>query len=168
MEAERAVHDVFAWLPKAYAEGHDLEARGRMLLAAKDAGIAFTRSYVGYVHALAHALGGAYGIPHGRLCAVLLPHVLRAYGKKAEKKLARLAAVCGFCGTTAPRREAAARFLEATEQLSRTLGIPQTLPIAEADLPALARRAAREAVPYPVPRLLGEKELVQILRCVTA
>ncbi len=164
--AETAARRIFRSLPAAYADGNK-DARTDMLLAAEEAGEAFTVSYVGYVHALAHALGGAYGLPHGRLCAVLLLPVLRAYGKKARKKLARLAEVCGFCGGT-PRKEAAKRFLMETERLLRTLCIPERLPIEEADIPILARRATREAFPYPVPKLLGVRELEKILRAVKA
>lgn len=166
MHAEVAILDIFAWLPKAYADGGDLEARKRLLLAAKSAGVAFTLSYVGYVHALAHAVGGAYGIAHGRACAVLLPHVLRAYGKKAEKKLARLAVRCKLCAKKTPKAEAAQRFIAAIEALLRTLGMPEKLPVAEADLPMLAHRAAKEAFPYPVPKLLDEAALVRILQSV--
>ena len=62
------------------------------------AGRAFTRSYVGYVHAIAHTLGGHYGVPHGLANAVILPYVLEAYGKSAHKKLAQLADCIGIKG----------------------------------------------------------------------
>ncbi len=168
-KAESAVRAVFENLPLAYAEGENTTARANMLAAASDAGIAFTISYVGYVHALAHALGGAYGLPHGRLCAMLLPHVLRAYGKKAEKKLARLSCAAGSCEKSAPREEAAELFLNRTEQLIYSLGIPGKIPIEDDAIPLLARRAAKEANPlYPVPRLLDAKELEEILHAVRA
>ena len=64
-----------------------------MLRASYLAGTAFTKSYVGYVHAVAHSLGGQYGIPHGLANSVLLPIVLEAYGNAAHKKLAHLARI---------------------------------------------------------------------------
>ena len=67
-----------------------------MLRASYLAGTAFTKSYVGYVHAVAHSLGGCYGIPHGLANSVLLPIVLKAYGTAAHKKLARLARITGI------------------------------------------------------------------------
>ena len=57
-----------------------------MLLASYNAGLAFTKSYVGYVHAIAHTLGGKYNLPHGLANAVILPYVLRKYGKSVYKK----------------------------------------------------------------------------------
>ncbi len=162
--AAEAAKNIFAALPAAYADGNGLEAREKMARAAFAAGEAFTISYVGYVHALAHALGGAYDLPHGRLCAVLLVPVLRAYGKKARKKLARLAVLCGFCEKNMPRAEAAELFLKETEKLCRAVGIPEKISIEENDIPALVRHAAREANPlYPVPKILGKKDLAQIL-----
>ena len=164
-QAVGAVRSIFSALPAAYADGNDSAARERMAQAAFAAGEAFTVSYVGYVHALAHALGGAYDLPHGRLCAVLLVPVLRAYGKRAHKKLARLAVFCGFCEKATPWGAAAELFLQRTEELCRALDIPEKIQMDEEDIPAFARHAAREANPlYPVPRILGEGELAQILR----
>ena len=71
----------------AYEDGNNLEARNDMLKAAYFAGCAFTRSYVGYVHAVAHTLGGKYGTPHGLANAVILPYVLSEYGATIHKKL---------------------------------------------------------------------------------
>ncbi len=165
--ATEAAKNIFSALPAAYANGNDRAAREKMAQAAFAAGEAFTRSYVGYVHALAHALGGAYDLPHGRLCAVLLAPTLRAYGKSAHKKLARLAAACGFCGKETPVAEAAEIFIKKTEELRRALEIPEKISVGEGDIPALAQHAAREANPlYPVPRLLDEGQLAQILRKV--
>ena len=75
-EAEEAVKLIFANLEKAYTDGKDLEARGNMLKGSYLAGRAFTHAYVGYVHAIAHNLGGLYGTPHGLANAVILPYVL--------------------------------------------------------------------------------------------
>lgn len=82
---------IFENIERAYADGYDLVARENMLLASYKAGIAFCISYVGYVHALAHALGGEYDTPHGLANAVLLPHVLEGYGKAAHKSYTVLA-----------------------------------------------------------------------------
>ena len=79
--AESAVRDIFRYLPVACRDGQSLTARERMLRASFDAGCAFTRASVGNVHAIAHTLGGLYGIPHGLACAVTLPVVLEDYGQ---------------------------------------------------------------------------------------
>ena len=89
--AEDAVKLIVKNLKLAYDEPHNEEARKNMLRASFYAGVAFTISYVGYVHAIAHSLGGQYGVAHGFANAVILPHVLKRYGKSAQKKLSKLA-----------------------------------------------------------------------------
>ena len=77
--ALEAVRLIFANIETAYRDGDNPEARANMLQAAYRAGIAFSKSYVGYIHAVAHSLGGQYNIPHGLANAVLMPIVLEAY-----------------------------------------------------------------------------------------
>lgn len=84
-DALRAVKLIFSNLDTAYTDGSNVEARKNMLKASFYAGCAFTKSYVGYVHAVAHSLGGEYNVPHGLANAILLPFVLEAYGKKIQK-----------------------------------------------------------------------------------
>ena len=74
-----------------------MEARRNMLHASFYAGCAFTKSYVGYVHAIAHSLGGEYNVPHGLANAVILPMLLEAYGEKVHKKLSRSGNCCRTC-----------------------------------------------------------------------
>ena len=73
----QATEKIFKYLTTAFEDGNDLEAREQMAIASYEAGCAFTRAYVGYVHAFAHQLGGMYNIPHGLANAVLLPEVLK-------------------------------------------------------------------------------------------
>ena len=93
-----AVRLIFENLDAAYADGNNLTARRNMLHASYLAGCAFTKSYVGYVHAVAHSLGGVYNVPHGRANAVILPMVLEAYGPAAHRRLAELARAAGIAG----------------------------------------------------------------------
>ena len=87
---------IFEDLEAVYRDGSDLERRGNMALASYWAGLAFTRALVGYVHAVAHNLGGMYGVPHGLANAIVLPHVLDFSRADCEEKLARLAIVGGI------------------------------------------------------------------------
>ena len=87
-----------------------------MLRASYFAGCAFTKSYVGYVHAVAHSLGGQYNVPHGLANAVLLPYVLEAYGKTIYKKLAALAVAAGVASKETPEEEAALSFIQRSEE----------------------------------------------------
>ena len=94
--AKDAVKLIYENLEGAYENGSDMEKRQNMQRAAFYAGRAFTRGCVGYVHAIGHAVGGLYGVPHGKAMAILLPHVLKAFGSSAEAKLAELADHCGL------------------------------------------------------------------------
>ena len=160
-EALEATRLVFANVERAYRNGKDYEARSNMLTAAYRAGIAFSRSYVGYVHAVAHSLGGQYNIPHGLANAVLLPYVLESYGSCIHRKLHDLAVAAGVASPQEEDAGAAAKFIRAIRQLNARMGIPETLEgIRPEDIPVMAAHAEKEANPlYPVPRLMTREEL---------
>lgn len=162
--AEEAVHLIYQYLKAAYDNGQDKEARTGMLKAAYCAGVAFTKSYVGYVHAVAHSLGGQYGTPHGLANAVILPIVLRTYGPACEKKLARLARNAGVVDSRMNDKKAAGCFIDWIQQMNDSMQIPRHLPdICEEDIPVMARHADKEGNPlYPVPVLMNRKELEKI------
>ena len=164
----RAVQLIFKYIRTAYNDGNDMRARKQMLYAAYLAGSAFTKSYVGYVHAVAHSLGGRYNTPHGLANAVLLPHVLEAYGESAAHKLCRLAVCAGLADAGTPDDEGAAIFIEAIRQMKKDLNVPDVIPeIKEEDIPELARFADKEANPlYPVPKLMNASELEKFYYCV--
>ena len=158
-----AVKLIFANLKKAYDNGKDIEARANMQRAAFYAGVAFTRAYVGNVHAIAHTLGGFYGVPHGLANAIILPIMLDEYGESAYKKLAELADVVGIQG--ADDAEKAKAFIQAIKDLNESMAIPKYVEntIKDEDIPLLAKRACAEANPlYPCPKLFDEKEFERL------
>ena len=132
-----------------------------MLKASFYAGCAFTESYVGYVHAVAHSLGGEYNVPHGLANAILLPFVLEAYGEKIHKKLYRLALEAGIVEKDTSYKEAAEQFIDAIIEMKKRFGIGDAVPeIREEDIPKLAHYADTEANPLsPVPVLMDAVEL---------
>ena len=154
---------VFQNVEAAYQDGHNHQARENMLHAAYKAGIAFSKSYVGYIHAVAHSLGGKYGTPHGLANAVLMPYVLESYGKCVHKKLHRLGIAAGVATEEDTPITGAIKFINAIKTLNANMNIPTKLPgIRKEDIPALAKHAAKEANPlYPVPKLMAVKELEQ-------
>ena len=162
--AEEAVTLIHQYLKNAYDDGHNKEARKGMLKAAYCAGVAFTKSYVGYVHAVAHSLGGQYGTPHGLANAVILPVVLRMYGPACEKKLACLARKAGVVDEKLNDREASRDFIRWIQKMNDSMGIPRTISgIHEKDISMMAKHADQEGNPlYPVPVLMNRKELEQI------
>ena len=165
--AEEAVVLIHRYLKRAYDDGNDAEARQNMLRAAYCAGIAFTESYVGYVHGLAHALGGQYGTPHGLANAVILPHMLRAYGFTCYPALAKLARLIGI-GQNMPDDIAATEFIVWIDEMNESMGIPKYIDgIEERDIPKMAMNADAESNPlYPVPKLMDADELADMFRVV--
>ncbi|MGN0991713.1 MAG: iron-containing alcohol dehydrogenase [Candidatus Ventricola sp.] len=159
--AEEAVALIAGNLQAVYLDGGNLEARQHMLRAAYCAGIAFTRSYVGYVHGIAHSLGGQYGIAHGLANAVILPHMLRRCGASCTARLARLAVAAGLVPPETDAQTAAERFIRWIEERNESFGLPTGFSqIREKDIPQMARRADRESNPlYPVPMLMDQQEL---------
>lgn len=165
-DALEAVSLIFENLRTAYYNGDNMDARRNMLRAAYLAGSAFTVSYVGYVHAVAHSLGGRYGIPHGLANAVLLPHVLEAYGSSAHKKLHQLAIAAGLCSKELSHKEGAELFIRTLKNMNREFHLKDSsIRIIKKDIPRLAYFASKEANPlYPVPKLMNRKELEQFYR----
>ena len=159
--AEKAICLIHDNLLAAYQDGGNMQARAGMLEAAYCAGIAFTRSYVGYVHGVAHSLGGQYGVPHGLANAVILPYFLDEYGAAAEKKLAKLSRLCGVSAHADGDAQAAKAFIAWIRRMNEAMRIPTAIPeIREADIPQMARHAAQESNPlYPVPKLMNAHEL---------
>lgn len=138
-DALMATELIFNNLDRAYTNGSDTTARKNMLKAAYYAGCAFTKSYVGYVHAIAHSLGGEYNVPHG------------------------LAIAAGVADKDMPDETAAKAFIQAVKDMKARFNIGDTIPeIKEEDIPKLAGYADKEANPlYPVPVLMDAKTLEQ-------
>ena len=188
--AKDAVKLIYENLEGAYENGSDMEKRQNMQRAAFYAGRAFTRGCVGYVHAIGHAVGGLYGVPHGKAMAILLPHVLKAFGSSAEAKLAELADHCGLSaeygvdhddrtgGCACPAYGAmkgkttnngkARLFIEWIENTKRSMDIPDRFDcIKEEDVETIAKWADAEANPlYPVPKIFDRKQLEDLVRSV--
>ncbi|MBR5155948.1 MAG: iron-containing alcohol dehydrogenase [Clostridia bacterium] len=152
---------VFENVHVAYSDGKNHTARENMLHAAYKAGIAFSKSYVGYIHALAHALGALYGTPHGLANTVIMPYVLEAYGKSAHKKLYELGVYAGVCSKQDTYEIGAKKFIEAIKKLNSDMGICDKLSgIKKEDILYMSKHAEKEANPlYPVPKLMTRKQL---------
>ena len=161
-----AVKTIYQNIETAYHDGHNHAARDQMLNAAYLAGFAFSRSYVGYVHAVAHSLGGQYNIPHGLANAVLLPEVLESYGSCIHQKLHILGCAAGVCTEQDSIKAGAGKFIASIRTLNKNMGIPDFLSgIQESDIETMSAHAAKEANPlYPVPKLMTRRELEAFYR----
>ncbi len=162
--ALQATKLIFENLETAYNDGHNMTARENMLHAAYLAGVAFTKSYVGYIHAIAHSLGGKYNTPHGLANAVLMPYVLKKYGKSIYRKLWRLGIYANLFDSNTPKEVGAKIFIEKIEKMNENMNIPTKLDgIQLADIKTLSHTAEREANPlYPVPVLYTAKQLESV------
>ena len=168
--AEDAVVLIHANLEKAYANGKDLDARNNMLVASFYAGSAFTRAFVGYVHAIAHNLGGMYNTPHGLANAVILPYVLEWYGSSVYKQLAKLADLVGLSKDNMSVEEKAKAYIAEIRRMNKAMNIPEKFDfIKEEDIPTLVKRALKEGNPgYPVPKIMNAKDCEQVIRSIMA
>lgn len=155
---------IFENLYEAYLHGENLEARQNMLIASYRAGLAFTKSYVGYVHAIAHSLGGKYNVAHGFANAVILPIMLKKYGKSVYKKLYKMALYVGLIDETVGIEEGAHFFIEKIEELNKKMNIGTTIKeLKKEDIEELAKTAEKEGNPlYPVPVLYTAKDLEEV------
>ena len=162
--ALNAIKLIFENLLDAYEDGTNFKERENMLKASYMAGMAFTKSYVGYVHAIAHTLGGKYNVPHGLANAIILPYVLKKYGKAAHKKLFKIAKFCGLCDENTSVENGAKILIEKIEQMNKIMKIQtKIVGINKEDIESLAKTAAKEANPlYPVPKLFNAKELESV------
>ncbi len=159
--AEKAVKLIVDNIYTAYSDGKNKEARENMLKAAYFAGVAFTKSYVGYVHAVAHSLGGQYKIPHGLANAVILPYFLEEYGKTCYKKLAKLSRISGVAEEGDNDEVASKKFISWIKDINAKMNIPNVIDgIKVEDIEMLAKKADSEGNPlYPVPKLMNAKQL---------
>ncbi|SIS42668.1 iron-containing alcohol dehydrogenase [Salimicrobium flavidum] len=167
--SRKTVRLVFGNLLKTYHEPYDKKARAAMQEAAYYAGLAFTKAYVGYVHSIAHTLGGFYRTPHGLANAVILPYVLDYYGETIHGRLADLADSAGITDLSMSDREKAETFIEAIRRMNREMDIPSKLPeVKKIDIPTMVERSMQEAHPlYPVPKLMQKKEMADIYRKIS-
>lgn len=150
-----AIELIARYLPRAVANGEDLEAREQMAYAQFMAGMAFNNASLGYVHAMAHQLGGLYDLPHGVCNAVLLPHVCRFNLIARTDRFARVAVALGANVDGLAPLDAAEQAVQAILQLARAVGIPKglrDLGVKEADFPRLSENAMHDACMLTNPR----------------
>lgn len=181
--AIKAIQLVFEYLPKAYHNGNDELAREKMHNASTIAGMAFSNAFLGINHSLAHKLGGAFNIAHGRANAVLLPHVIRYNATKptkfapfpkyehykADERYAEIAKALGLPARTT--EEGVQSLIDAIIKLAKTLEIPMSLKENgiprdefEQKVAELADRAFEDQCTTANPRLPLVTELEEIYR----
>jgi alcohol dehydrogenase len=171
--AQKAIELIAQYLPKAVANGQDMEAREKMCHAQYLAGMAFNNASLGHVHAMAHQLGGFYDLPHGECNAILLPHVERF---NLISNIDRFADIARFMGVNIEglsQRDAAESALEAIVQLSSDIGIPKGLielgkrygkEVKAEDIPIMTANAQKDVCGLTNPRCMTDEDVAAIYK----
>ncbi len=166
--ALKAIELISGYLRRAVANGNDMEAREMMTYAEYLAGIAFNNASLGYVHAMAHQLGGFYDLPHGVCNAILLPAVEDYNAKVVPERFVEIAKAMGKDVTGLSPADAAAAALAAIRELSADIGIPAGLKdlkgFKESDIPTLAANALKDVCGLSNPKQATQEEIEAIYR----
>ncbi|MGX1961247.1 iron-containing alcohol dehydrogenase [Levilactobacillus brevis] len=154
-------------LREAVANGHNLEARTKMVEAEMLAGMAFNNANLGYVHAMAHQLGGQYDAPHGVCCALLLPYVEEYNIIACPDRFAQLAEIMGENTEGLSTRDAAELAIKAMKQLSEDVGIPHSIKEIGAkpeDFELMAENALKDGNAFSNPRKGTKEDIIKIFQ----
>ncbi|KOY17309.1 iron-containing alcohol dehydrogenase [Paenibacillus xylanivorans] len=165
--AAAAVELIFEYLPRAVRDGSDLEAREHMTYACFLGGIAFNNAGLGYVHAMAHQLGGVYNLPHGVCNAMLLPYVEEMNAKHVPSKFRHIAKAIGMDVKGKRDEECSEYVIEAIRQLSKEVGIPEKLSelgVKDPDVGLLADNAMKDACAPSNPYQPSKDEVMELFR----
>lgn len=165
--AAAAVELIFEYLPRAVRDGSDLEAREHMTYACFLGGMAFNNAGLGYVHAMAHQLGGVYDLPHGVCNAMLLPYVEEMNAKHVPGKFRHIAKAIGMNVKDKSDEECSIYVIDAIRQLSREVGIPEKLSelgVTDPDLELLAENAMKDACAPGNPYQPSREEVMELFR----
>lgn len=166
--AIKAIELIAGYLRRAVADGNDIEAREMMTYAEYLAGVAFNNASLGYVHAMAHQLGGFYDLPHGVCNAILLPAVQEYNAKVVPERFVAIAKAMGEDVTGFTPTKAAEVALAAIRKLSADIGIPGGLRelkgFNEKDIPTLATNALKDACGFTNPKQATQAEIESIYK----
>ncbi|MCX0400150.1 L-threonine dehydrogenase [Clostridium perfringens] len=165
--AEKAIELVSNYLVNAVENGQDVEARDMMAYAEYLAGMAFNNASLGYVHAMAHQLGGFYNLPHGVCNAILLPHVQEYNKATSASRLAKIAKIMGGNIEGLTDEQGADLCIDMIKSLSQTIGIPEglgVLGVKESDFETLATNALNDACSLTNPRKGNLEEVIAIFK----
>ncbi|EJU9785908.1 L-threonine dehydrogenase [Vibrio vulnificus] len=163
--AIKAIELIQAHLRTAVAHGDDIEAREQMAYAQFMAGMAFNNASLGYVHAMAHQLGGFYDLPHGVCNAILLPHVQRYNAQVCPERLRDVAKAMGVNVEGMSAEQGAEAAIDAIVALAKDVGIPagiRELGAKSEDIPTLADNALKDACGFTNPKQATHEEISAI------
>ena len=166
-QCEKAIQIIQQYLPEAVANGHNVEARTKMVEVEMLAGMAFNNANLGYVHAMAHQLGGQYDAPHGVCCALMLPVVEEWNIIACPDRFAKLAQIMGYDTTGMTTMEAAHKSIDGMRELAKSIGIPDSIKAIGAkpeDFELMAKNALKDGNAFSNPRKGTVEEVVKLFQ----
>ena len=166
-QCEKSIQIIQQYLPEAVANGHNVEARTKMVEGEMLAGMAFNNANLGYVHAMAHQLGGQYDAPHGVCCALMLPVVEEWNIIACPDRFAKLAQIMGYDTTGMTTMEAAHKSIDGMRELAKSIGIPDSIKAIGAkpeDFELMAKNALKDGNAFSNPRKGTVEEVVQLFQ----
>ena len=166
-QCEKAIQIIQQYLPEAVANGHNVEARTKMVEGEMLAGMAFNNANLGYVHAMAHQLGGQYDAPHGVCCALMLPVVEECNIIACPDRFAKLAQIMGYDTTGMTTMEAAHKSIDGMRELAKSIGIPDSIKAIGAkpeDFELMAKNALKDGNAFSNPRKGTVEDVVQLFQ----
>lgn len=166
-QCEKAIQIIQQYLPEAVANGHNVEARTKMVEGEMLAGMAFNNANLGYVHAMAHQLGGQYDAPHGVCCALMLPVVEEWNIIACPDRFAKLAQIMGYDTIGMTTMEAAHKSIDGMRELAKSIGIPDSIKAIGAkpeDFELMAKNALKDGNAFSNPRKGTVEDVVQLFQ----
>ena len=166
-QCEKAIQIIQQYLPEAVANGHNVEARTKMVEGEMLAGMAFNNANLGYVHAMAHQLGGQYDAPHGVCCALMLPVVEEWNIIACPDRFDKLAQIMGYDTTGMTTMEAAHKSIDGMRELAKSIGIPDSIKAIGAkpeDFELMAKNALKDGNAFSNPRKGTVEDVVQLFQ----
>ena len=166
-QCEKAIKIIQKYLPEAVANGHNVKARTKMVEGEMLAGMAFNNANLGYVHAMAHQLGGQYDAPHGVCCALMLPVVEEWNIIACPDRFAKLAEIMGYDTTGMTTMEAAHKSIDGMRELAKAIGIPDSIKAIGAkpeDFELMAKNALKDGNAFSNPRKGTKEDVIKLFQ----
>lgn len=166
-QCKEAIQLIQTALPAAVANGHNVAARTKMVEAEMLAGMAFNNANLGYVHAMAHQLGGQYDAPHGVCCALLLTTVEEYNIIACPERFAELARIMGYDTTGLTVMQAAQKSIDGMREMCKAVGIPGSIKeigAKPADFPLMAENALKDGNAFSNPRKGTKEEIIDLFQ----
>lgn len=166
--SRKGIKLIFENIDRAVQDPGSIDARSNLLHASHYGGLVLITGYTTYVHPFAHKIGAMYHLVHGRCIGAVMPPVLEFFRPEADARLAELADLIGVSSFEMSTAEKAEAYIDALRALSQKYGVDPVIPeLKRSDFKEIAKAVHREALFYPVPKLMKDRDVYRILEELT-